>query len=142
MATATMKLPNKLLDGLSKLGNNAEKITDKMLVAGAKIIKDEAQSNLDSVVGENIKEENRSTGNLQSALGISPPKGNGGYRNVKIGFEEKRPDGKINALIANVLEYGKQGQPPKPFLSTAVKAKKSAAVAEMKRIFNEETKKE
>ena len=34
-------------------------------------------------------------------------------------FAEPRSDGGSNAKIANILEYGRSGQPPKPFLKPA-----------------------
>lgn len=34
-------------------------------------------------------------------------------------FKEPRSDGESNAKIASIIEYGKQGQPPNPFLKSA-----------------------
>lgn len=57
---------------------------------------------------------------MEKALGISPVKLNDRNElDVKIGFAEPRSDGESNAKIANILEYGKSGQPPKPFLKPA-----------------------
>ena len=42
-----------------------------------------------------------------------------GNYDIKVGFAEPRSDGGSNAKIANILEYGKHGQPPKPFLKPA-----------------------
>lgn len=52
--------------------------------------------------------------------------------NVKVGFSEPRSDGKSNAMIAGVLEYGKHGQPAKPFLKPAKSASKNACIEAMK----------
>ena len=38
---------------------------------------------------------------------------------IKVGFAEPRSDGGSNAKIANIIEYEKRGQPPKPFLKPA-----------------------
>ena len=81
------------------------------------------------MVGNNTKEDSRSTGELESALGVSPAKQdkNGDF-NIKIGFAEPRSDGKSNAMIASVLEYGKHGQTPKPFLKPAKTQTKNACI--------------
>ena len=42
-----------------------------------------------------------------------------GDHNIKIGFSEHRVADDVNALIANVIEYGKSDQPAKPFLAPA-----------------------
>ena len=90
-------------------------------------------SNLQAVIGNDTKEESRSTGELISALGVSSARQDkDGNFNVKVGFSEPRSDGKSNAMIAGVLEYGKSGQPPKPFLKPAKSASKNACVDAMK----------
>jgi hypothetical protein len=83
-----------------------------------------------------------STGELERALGVSPAKldRNGNY-NIKIGFAEPRADGKSNAMIANVLEYGKHGQPPRPFIKPAKTQSQKAAIAAMTAKFDEEVEK-
>ena len=64
-----------------------------------------------------------------------------GNHNVKIGFVDPRSDGDSNAKIANILEYGKHGQPAKPFLKPAKTASKSAAITAMQKKFEEEVDK-
>ena len=55
-----------------------------------------------------------------SSLGISGAKQDrDGNFNVKVGFAESRSDGESNAKIASIIEYGKHGQPAKPFLKPA-----------------------
>lgn len=46
-----------------------------------------------------------------------------------------------NAMIANVLEYGKKGQAAKPFMKPAVDATKAKVRSEMRRVFTEEAHK-
>jgi len=46
-----------------------------------------------------------------------------------------------NAKIANILEYGKHGQPAKPFLKPAKSASKAACETAMKGKFEEEVSK-
>jgi hypothetical protein len=60
---------------------------------------------------------------------------------VKVGFDEPRKDGESNAKIANILEYGKSGQPPKPFLKPAKTASRNACIEAMKKKLDEEINK-
>ena len=43
-----------------------------------------------------------------------------------------------NAMIANVLEYGRKGQAPKPFLAPAKKAARKDTTAKMEAVLREE----
>ena len=61
-----------------------------------------------------------------------------GILNVKVGFAEPRSDGGSNAKIANIIEYGKHGQPPKPFLKPAKTATRDSCAAAMRQVFDEE----
>jgi HK97 gp10 family phage protein len=139
MAKATVKIPDDFAEKLSKLGGRTDEIVGKVLEAGGEVVLGQVRSNLESVVGKGTKYESRSTGKLQSALGLSKPRVNrkGGH-DIKIGFAENRSDGKSNAMLANILEYGKHGQPPKPFLKPAKSKSRSASVAAMQEAFERE----
>lgn len=127
MAKATVKMPEEFLLKISRLGDKTDVIVPKVLKAGADVVYDRVKGNLEAVVGKETKYESKSTGELVSALGISSVKQDkDGNSNLKIGFAEPRSDGGSNAKIANVLEYGKHGQPPKPFLAPAKTATKKA----------------
>lgn len=126
MAKATFKMPEEFLKKVSRLGARTDEILPRVLEAGAEIIETKVRSNLIASIGKDTLYESRSTGQLAASLGISAAKvGKDGNHNVKIGFSEPRSDGQSNAKIANILEYGKAGQPPKPFLTPAVKASKN-----------------
>ena len=85
------------------------------------------------------KEPSRSTGELLSSLGTSRPlQDRNGNFNVKIGFSEPRGGGGSNAKIANIIEYGKSGQPAKPFLKPAKTATRKACVDAMRERFERE----
>jgi len=87
------------------------------------------RANLKSVIGKNTKYVSRSTGELADALGLSPAKQDkDGNFNVKVGFAEPRSNGSSNGKIANIIEYGKSGQPPKPFLKPAKTSSKKACI--------------
>ena len=132
MAKATFKMPEEFLQKVSRLGARTDEIIPRVLEAGAEVVETRVRSNLITSVGKGTQYESRSTGQLAVALGVSPAKvDRDGNHNVKIGFAEPRSDGQSNAKIANILEYGKAGQPPKPFLSPAVKACKNTVAQVM-----------
>lgn len=133
MAKATWKMPEDFLIKVSRLADKTDEIIPKVLEAGAEVVEDKVRSNLQSVIGSGTKYDSRSTGELLRSLGTSPAlQDRNGDFNVKVGFSEPRSDGDSNAKIATILEYGKSGQPAKPFLKPAKSASKSAAIEAMK----------
>lgn len=139
MAKGEIKMPEEFLLKLSRLGERTDEILPKVLEAGGEVVLAKAKSNLASVIGKGTKVESRSTGELVSSLGVSSARQdrNGNF-NVKVGFREPRSGGKSNAMIAGVLEYGKHGQPPKPFMKPARAQTKTAAIQTMQNKFDEE----
>ena len=118
---------------VSKLAERTDDILSRVLQAGGEVVEAKVRSNLQATIGNNTKEKSRSTGQLIGALGVSAARQDkDGNLNVKIGFSEHRSDGKRNSMIAAVLEYGKSGQPPKPFLKPAKSASKNACIEAMK----------
>lgn len=142
MAKCNIKLPEEFLRKLSTLGERTDEVAKKALTAGGEIILARVRANLMGVIGKETKFESRSTGQLVSALGLTPVRvdRNGNY-NIKIGFDEFRRDGSSNAGVANIIEYGKHGQPAKPFLTPAKKQVGNQALEAMKKIVEEELKK-
>lgn len=133
MAKATWKMPEDFLMKVSRLNEKTDEILPRVLEAGAEVVESKVRSNLQSVIGKGTKEPSRSTGELLSSLGTSKAlQDRDGNFNVKVGFAEPRSDGDSNAKIASVLEYGKSGQPAKPFLKPAKSSSKSAAINAMK----------
>lgn len=132
VAKCTMQMPEEFLLKASRLAERTDEIMPKVLRAGGDVVLAKAKSNLRAVVGSRTKFKSRSTGELASALGVSPAKldRNGNY-NVKIGFAEPRHGGGSNAKLANIIEYGKRGQPAKPFLKPAKSQSKAEAIAAM-----------
>ncbi|HRS66837.1 MAG TPA: HK97 gp10 family phage protein [Spirochaetia bacterium] len=132
MAKVDFKMPEEFLLKVSRLAEKTDEIIPKVLEAGAEVVYDKVKRNLSSVVGKNTKVKSRSTGELESALGVSPAKQDrDGNFNVKIGFAEPRSDGGSNAKLANILEYGRHGQPPKPFLKPAKSRSKDTCIGAM-----------
>jgi len=139
MAKVSIKLPDEFLKKLSSLGERTDEVAKKALTEGGEIILARTRANLIGVIGKNLKGESRSTGQLVSSLGLSPVMvdRNGNY-NIKIGFDEYRDDGSSNAGVANIIEYGKHGQPAKPFLAPAKRQVGNQALERMKQVIEEE----
>ena len=139
MAKVDIKMPDEFLQKLSRLGSDFDEVAESVLEAGGEVVLSRVKGNLAGVVGQGTKYDSRSTGELKASLGLSPAKLNrDGNHDVKIGFVEPRKDGGSNAKLANILEYGRHGQPAKPFLNPAKTQSKSAAISAMQQKFEEE----
>ena len=139
MAKATFKMPDEFLMKVSKLEERTDEILPRVLEAGATVVEAKVRSNLSAAIGKGTKEPSRSTGELLSSLGTSTAlQDRDGNFNVKVGFSEPRRDGDSNAKIATILEYGKSGQPARPFLKPAKTASKSACIEAMEQKLTEE----
>ena len=113
-----------------------------MLTAGGEVVLQKVKSGLASVIGKGTKYDSRSTGELERSLGLSSVKmDRDGNHNIKIGFAEPRSDGGSNAMLANIIEYGKSGQPAKPFLKPAQTSSRKACTSAMIRKLEEEVEK-
>ncbi len=133
MAKCEMKMPEDFLLKVSQLGNNFDAVAESVLEAGGEVVLAKVKSNLADVVGSGTKYDSRSTGELERSLGLSPAKLNrDGNHDIKVGFAEPRSDGGSNAKLANILEYGKHGQPAKPFLKPAKTASQKECIEAMK----------
>jgi HK97 gp10 family phage protein len=142
LAKVDIKMPDEFLLKVSKLGSDFDPVAEKVLKAGGEVVFKRTKSNLSAVIGKGTKHESRSTGELEKALGVTSVRlDRNGNHNIKIGFSEPRSDGESNAKLANILEYGKHGQPAKPFLKPAKSASKSECISTMKSTFEEEVKK-
>lgn len=142
MAKADFKLPDEFLTKLSRLGRDTDSVAEKVLEAGGQVVLARVRSNLVTVIGSGTKFDSRSTGELAQSLGLSPVKLNReGNHDIKIGFSEPRSDGSNNAKLANILEYGKHGQPAKPFLKPAKSASKAECIRVMEQTLKEEVEK-
>ena len=127
---------------ISRLGSDFDRVADSVLQAGGEVVLAKVRSNLSAVIGRGTKYDSRSTDELEQSLGLSPVKLNReGNHDIKIGFSEPRSDGGSNAKLANILEYGKHGQPAKPFLKPAKTASKQECIDAMTRALEEEVEK-
>lgn len=154
MAKMTVNFPDELQSKITKLGRNTDEITAKMLQAGAEVVLPKVEEGLNTAIG-NTQFESRSTGELEGSLGVSSVLiDKNGNANIKIGFREPRKKqyaakGKrsyneiTNAMIANVLEYGKKSanQPAKPFLKPAIAKTRKKCREVMQKTLEEEIEK-
>jgi len=128
LARAEYRLPDDFLDAIAKLESRTDEIIPKVLQAGGEVVLDQVRSNLSAVLSGD------STGELEGALGLAPARiDRNGNWNAKVGFDEPRSDGGSNAKLANILEHGKPGQKPRPFLKPAKSAARGPAIEAMKR---------
>ena len=142
MAKVEIKMPDDFLLQASKLADKTDEIVPKVLEAGGEVVLAKVKSNLESVIGKKTKVKSRSTGELVRSLGLTQARmDRNGNWDVKVGFAEPRSGGNSNAKIANIIEYGKHGQPPKPFLKPARSSSRQACIDAMKAKFEEEVKK-
>jgi len=140
LARAEMQMPEDFLLALSRLEARTDEIVPKVLTAGGEVVLEHVRTRLRAVISQGTKKPSRSTGELVAALGVSPARlnRNGDY-DVKVGFAEPRKGkGDSNAKIANIIEFGKHGQPPRPFLKPAKIASREACIERMRRVFEEE----
>lgn len=144
---------------LSKLGEQTEEIAGKAIFEGAKIVADKVRKNIEALPTVDFRAHGTSDHpldgitdlqkkGLEEGFGISPMQEDGGYYNVKVGFDgynavktKKYPQGQPNAMIARSVEGGTYFRQPHPFVSPAVRASKKAAEAKMQEVVEEEINK-
>jgi len=133
----TIKMPTEFMDQLAKAAEKTDTAIPKALEAGGKVVFDTMKTNLRSAIGRDTKYPSRSSGKLLAALGVSPVKLNDeGNYDVKVGFSEDREVS--NAKLANILEYGKHGQPPKPILKPTRRSSRKPCIEAMQATLKEE----
>jgi hypothetical protein len=153
MAKLQILLPDKFLAQTERLADKTDEIIEKALEAGGKVVLDKVRGNLRAVIGKGLKSKPRSTGELLSSLGLSPVKiDRNGIHNIKVGLNEPRrrqaaAKGKrsyytsTNAMVANTIEYGRHGQPAKPFMKPARSASRKPCIDAMQSVLDIEVQK-
>lgn len=74
MAKVDIKMPDEFLERMSRLGKDFDTVAESVLKAGGEVVLQKVQSNLSAVVGSGTKYESRSTGELETALGLTLPR--------------------------------------------------------------------
>ena len=143
---------------ISRLTKDVDSVAGKAIYAGAGIVADEIKSGIQSlpIVRGYGTAENPLPGGvtqpqkqgLLDGLGIAPLQNDGGYLNVKIGFDgynrtktEKYPRGQPNQLVARGVESGASWKQKHPFVRPAVNRSRKRAEAAMAEVLDEEIKK-
>lgn len=153
MAKIKVTYADEFIDQINKIANNEEKIIKRSLEEAAEHAIPIFRSELKSAIGSGIKYKGRSTGELLSSLGTSDVKysDKSDSYNIKLGFNEPRRKQTIskgkrsyyrttNAMIANVLEYGKRtiNQPPKKFIKKTISKIKKQSQDIINEVFKRE----
>lgn len=145
---------------LSRLAANTEEIAGKAIYAGAGIITDAIRANIEGLQAVSDKEgllayqkkdpaplTQTAKQGLLDGLGITPMQNDGGYWNVKVGFDgyndlqsKKYPNGQPNQMIARSLESGSSIAKKRPFVRPAVNASRKQAEAKMAEVLDQEIK--
>ena len=152
MATFDFAVSKELSKALEVLtGDALEEMFENALFSAGRIVLKAYKEELKRAIGSN--KNSKSTGELLDSLGMTPMKrNNDGFFDVRIGFNEPRrtqraAKGKrsyktsTNAMIATVFEYGRHGQPARPFVVKARKKSINKALEEMGYVFSKEIEK-
>ena len=147
MAKWTMEGMSEYIAYLQSIAN----VTDEAIGAGvyamAEVVADRVRANI-QVLPTVSNEANIATyrqgysrlsdpekQGLLDGFGVSPMQDDGGYKNVKLGFDgynsvktKKYPNGQPNVLIARVTESGSSYRQKTPFMRTAVNASRKEAL--------------
>lgn len=127
------------LKQLEKLEQNTTDIAKQAVYEGAKVTADAIRSGIEGLrtdgpsAYETKRRENQKKG-LQESFGISPMETDGGFRNVKLGFDgynavrtPKYPNGQPNVMVARIFFSSKQ-----PFFDNAIRLTRNRAKKIMK----------
>lgn len=136
-----------MIKKLEALGNDLEEISKKAIDNTLPILEKSVEKNLDRY----IHNSKNSTGELKKSIYQRKAKKNNKTGDVKgaIAFKGTRYKNKNktkesavrNGLIAGVLEYGKKGQPPRPFLRIAAAESEQEVTNAIRDVFNQEIEK-
>lgn len=117
MVRVYIQLPNDSIDALQAAVDLIGASADEVLEAGVEVVEPRMRANLAGFLCKGSSSDHP-IGQLLASLGTSPVKVVGQDRhNIKVGFAEGRRDGVSNAVLANIIEYGKSNQLARPLLA-------------------------
>ena len=144
MGKFSFDIPTDFMRKLEAAAKQSPEIIDRCIEEGADVALDAVKRNLQAVLSQEHQ-----NGELAQSLGVTPVKiSRDGVHNARVGFAEPRKTqteakGKrsyyvqTNAMIANVLEYGRSGkQKARPFLQKAMKECEPKVIETMEQTFN------
>lgn len=137
---------NSYIEYLQKINAVTDEVIGEAVYEMAKVVADKVRSGIQALptVGNQANIATYKKGysrlsdeekqGLLDGFGVSPMQDDGGYINVKLGFDgynsvktKKYPKGQPNALIARVTESGSSYREKTPFIRPAVNASKKQA---------------
>lgn len=121
MAKVTVSGITETALSFERLANMPESVLDDMLKAQADVFAKQIQANAISMLMGPYWE-----GAVSASVTIKAPQNVKGVRAVDITFDGTQHGNKLTE-IAFVNEYGKSGQPARPFVRSAVESKKNEA---------------
>lgn len=144
---------------LSKLSQNVPKVAGAAIYEGANIMTDEIKrgiENLPVVSGYGTEADPLPGGvtatqkrGLLDGLGIAKMQDDGGYLNVKIGFDgynrtktDRYPNGQPNQLVARGVESGTSWKQPHPFVKPAIARARKQVEEKMAEVLDREIEKQ
>lgn len=144
MAQMEIDFPDDLLGGL--LDQDTEELCREMVDAAVPIMEDSLKKEVTSVIGhggdselvKSIKGSKAKMSRNNAVIAFVGPKGNSSH----FYYGGRKKDRKIrvsNVLKAVWLNYGRRGQPARPFLNRATMNAEKAVVAKMQEVYNRKT---
>ena len=157
MATFKFEGVDKLIAQYEKLSKNSEEMIGKAIYNGAGVVMKSVQAAVDGLNTDDHfgTAENPTSGpssiqklGLKYALGIAKMRNDGGFRNVKIGFDgynnvktKTWPKGQPNMMVARAVESGTSWMQKQPFMRKAEQSSKSRCEQVMSETVDKEIKK-
>lgn len=123
---------DQYISQLQNLEFNSDELIGRAIYKGADIVADAIKANIQSLPSSACTDVEKA--GLLNGFGIARMQDEGGYFNVKAGFDgynddvtKKWPHGKPNSMIARSIEGGTSWKAKYPFIAPAVRSSKDAA---------------
>ncbi len=147
MAKFQFKGIDDYISKLEKLNSNTDEIIGAAIYEGAAVVMKNVVNEIENIQTDNRfgTPENPTKGpneyqkeGLRQSVGIAPMRNDGGFRNVKIGFDgynglhtETWPQGQPNSMVARAVESGTSWMTKQPFMRRAEQESKRPCEAAM-----------
>ena len=123
---------DEYISQLQNLEFHSDELIGRAIYKGADIVADAIKANIQSLPSSACTDVEKA--GLLNGFGIARMQDEGGYFNVKAGFDgynddvtKKWPHGKPNSMIARSIEGGTSWKAKHPFIAPAVRSSKDAA---------------
>lgn len=146
---------------ISRIGTSVPSICGRAVYEMANIAADKIKENINAMHyisdaeglkryanGEKAELTYSEKKGLQEGFGISSMQNDGGYMNVKLGFDgyntvktKSHPNGQPNVMIARSVESGSSVRDKRPFVRPAINAARKECLEKAEKVVNEEISK-